>query len=477
MLPEVGSTIVPPGCSSPDGLGGLDHPGGDAVLHRAAGVEVLDLGQHQRPGRASARRRGSVEGPGEPQQRGVADQVEERVHVLHPANLEPCPIRANVRAAQRPLRRVSAWGKPVQHASSRPPPPSAAAASRVLGAGLYGVLTAEAKLARRAIGDDPRGAAARRDRLVRPRPARPGDQDRAARRLQRRRLRRRPGRGDARRAAGHRARRARRPPGPPARVRRRRRPVLATSAARSTGPCPIEPDVAVILIGANDVTHRMLPSASVRHLLRGACAGCATPASRSSSAPAPTSAPSSRSPPPLKQVARAWSRRLAAAQTIAVRRGGRPHGLAGLDPRAGVRGRARRCCSAPTGSTRRPTATARWPPCCCPRRWPRSGWSPTTRPIPRRSAARASCRSPRPRSRPSTPRHRARRHRGGRRPPRRPRPLGRAAPPPPRATRAQRARPRTWTRPDRAAARAVRPCRGPRAQSLLKIARIRSRLV
>ena len=48
VLPEVGSTIVPPGCSSPRGLGGVDHPRRDPVLHRAAGVEVLHLGEHQR---------------------------------------------------------------------------------------------------------------------------------------------------------------------------------------------------------------------------------------------------------------------------------------------------------------------------------------------------------------------------------------------------------------------------------------------
>ena len=43
---------------------------------------------------------------------------------------------------------------------------------------------------------------------------------------------------------------------------------------------------------------------------------------RAWSAPAPTSAPSKPIPPPLKQVARTWSRRLAAAQTIAVVEGG-----------------------------------------------------------------------------------------------------------------------------------------------------------
>jgi lysophospholipase L1-like esterase len=78
-----------------------------------------------------------------------------------------------------------------------------------------------------------------------------------------------------------------------------------------------DPDVAVILIGTNDVTHTRLPSASVRFLSEavrrlqeadvavvvGTCPDLGTV---------------SPLPPPLRQVARAWSRRLAAAQTIAV---------------------------------------------------------------------------------------------------------------------------------------------------------------
>ncbi len=83
-------------------------------------------------------------------------------------------------------------------------------------------------------------------------------------------------------------------------------------AALLTGP-----HVAVIMIGANDVTHRMLPSESVRflseavrHLLDadvavvvGTCPDLGTVRPI---------------PQPLRQVARRWSRRLAAAQTIAV---------------------------------------------------------------------------------------------------------------------------------------------------------------
>ncbi|HEX4685783.1 MAG TPA: SGNH/GDSL hydrolase family protein [Nocardioides sp.] len=78
-----------------------------------------------------------------------------------------------------------------------------------------------------------------------------------------------------------------------------------------------DPDLAVILIGANDVTHRVRPSQSVRYLaeavhrfteagvkvLVGTCPDLGTV---------------KPIPPPLKQVARSMSRRLAAAQAIVV---------------------------------------------------------------------------------------------------------------------------------------------------------------
>jgi lysophospholipase L1-like esterase len=77
------------------------------------------------------------------------------------------------------------------------------------------------------------------------------------------------------------------------------------------------PDVAVVLIGANDVTHTVLPSASVRYLseavrrLREAGVEVVV-------GTCPDLGTISPIPQPLRQVARAWSRRLAAAQTIAV---------------------------------------------------------------------------------------------------------------------------------------------------------------
>jgi lysophospholipase L1-like esterase len=77
------------------------------------------------------------------------------------------------------------------------------------------------------------------------------------------------------------------------------------------------PDVAVILIGANDVTHSVLPAASVRHLseavrtLREAGVHVVVGTCPDLGTVAPLHFP-------LRQVARLWSRRLAAAQTIAV---------------------------------------------------------------------------------------------------------------------------------------------------------------
>jgi hypothetical protein len=43
VLPEVGSMMVPPGCSAPLALGVLDHGQRDAVLDRAAGIAALGL--------------------------------------------------------------------------------------------------------------------------------------------------------------------------------------------------------------------------------------------------------------------------------------------------------------------------------------------------------------------------------------------------------------------------------------------------
>lgn len=80
---------------------------------------------------------------------------------------------------------------------------------------------------------------------------------------------------------------------------------------------PIEPDIAVILVGANDVTNTVPPSQSVGLLadavrrLRGAGVAVVVGTCPDLGTIQPIN-------PPLKQVARSWSRRLAAAQAIAV---------------------------------------------------------------------------------------------------------------------------------------------------------------
>jgi lysophospholipase L1-like esterase len=91
-----------------------------------------------------------------------------------------------------------------------------------------------------------------------------------------------------------------------------------------------EPDLAVIVVGTNDVTHRVRPSESVRLLdaavRRLRAAGCEVVVGT-----CPDLGSIKPVPHPLRLVAREWSRRLAAAQTIAVvEAGGRSVSLATL---------------------------------------------------------------------------------------------------------------------------------------------------
>jgi lysophospholipase L1-like esterase len=93
---------------------------------------------------------------------------------------------------------------------------------------------------------------------------------------------------------------------------------------------PTEPNLAVVLIGANDVTHSVLPSQSVRYLSEAVTrlleAGAEVVVGT-----CPDLGTVQPIPPPLKQVGRAWSHRLAAAQTIAVvEAGGRSVSLASI---------------------------------------------------------------------------------------------------------------------------------------------------
>ena len=92
----------------------------------------------------------------------------------------------------------------------------------------------------------------------------------------------------------------------------------------------VEPHVAVIMIGANDVTHSRLPSESVR-LLALAVRRLRESGVEVVVGTCPDLGTIEPIAPPLKQVARLWSRRLATAQTIAtVEAGGRSVSLASV---------------------------------------------------------------------------------------------------------------------------------------------------
>ena len=99
---------------------------------------------------------------------------------------------------------------------------------------------------------------------------------------------------DAGRAAGRRAGRVRRPPGAAAQ-RRGGRARSSDLAGQVELIADSRPDLAVIMIGANDVTHRVQAAGRGAPPRPRGAAGCTSSAPRSSSAPARTSAPSSRS--------------------------------------------------------------------------------------------------------------------------------------------------------------------------------------
>jgi lysophospholipase L1-like esterase len=77
-----------------------------------------------------------------------------------------------------------------------------------------------------------------------------------------------------------------------------------------------DPDLTVILVGVNDVTHQVRPSQSVRHLADGV-RRLRESGSKVLVGTCPDLGTVKPIPPPLKQVARSWSHRLAAAQAIA----------------------------------------------------------------------------------------------------------------------------------------------------------------
>ena len=143
------------------------------------------------------------------------------------------------------------------------------------------------------------------------------------------------------------------------------------------------PHVAVIMVGANDVTHRIDKAIAVRHLETTVRRLRERWAPRSSSAPAPTSAPSSPIPQPLRLIGRRWSPRPGRRPDRRRRRGRRSHGVA----RRPARTRVRR---APARDVQRrpvPPLAGRLRPLlrrpCCPACMPRSACG---RASPRRTA-------------------------------------------------------------------------------------------
>ncbi|WP_206422655.1 SGNH/GDSL hydrolase family protein [Nocardioides pantholopis] len=186
----------------------------------------------------------------------------------------------------------------------------------MLGGALYGVLTAEAKLARKAIGplrDDPPPDPSGWYGRGRPGPAAKlvvlGDSSAAGYGVDR--VEETPGALLASGVAEHADRR----------VYLRDLAVVGAKSSDLAGQVdkalPLEPDVAVILVGGNDVTHTVLPSASVRHL-QEAVRRLRTAGVEVVVGTCPDLGTIKPMAPPLKQLARAWSRRLAAGQTIGV---------------------------------------------------------------------------------------------------------------------------------------------------------------
>lgn len=92
----------------------------------------------------------------------------------------------------------------------------------------------------------------------------------------------------------------------------------------------VDPDVVVILVGVNDITGGVRPAESVRNLVE-AVTRVRTSGAEVVVGTCPDLGTIRPIPPPLKQVARLWSRRLATGQTIAVvEAGGRTVSLAAV---------------------------------------------------------------------------------------------------------------------------------------------------
>ena len=182
----------------------------------------------------------------------------------------------------------------------------------------------------------------------------------------------------------------------------------------------------MILIGANDVTHAVPPAVSVRHLREGVRrlreAGVEVVVGT-----CPDLGTLGPVPPPLKQVARFWSRKMAAAQTVVViEQGGR---TVSLGPILGPEFAAAPALLFgpdqfhPSADGYRSVAAVLLPSVLAALRLvPSAEISPAATSRRGRAADRGGCGPGGPDAG-----HRARRNRGRRLPPRRTRPLGRDA--------------------------------------------------
>jgi lysophospholipase L1-like esterase len=146
-------------------------------------------------------------------------------------------------------------------------------------------------------------------------------------------------------------------------------------------------DVAVIVIGANDVTHRVPIASAARDLAR-AVATLRQAGAQVVVGTCPDLGTVKPVMQPLRTVAAWWSRRLAAAQTVAtVDAGGISVSSATCWRRTSAPSRT---CGATTASTRPRTATGRWPTRCCRACWRARSADPGQRADQRQRPGRAA---------------------------------------------------------------------------------------
>ena len=230
----------------------------------------------------------------------------------------------------------------------------------MLSAGAFGLIRAEAALARRAIGE-PTGTPPDADGVYGAHHARRADPAGDARRLQRLRARRRAPAPDARRDAGRRARRVRRPPGRSCRGRGRRR----CASSDLSGQVEQIADSRPGRRRDHDRRQRRHPPGPPADRRapprpRGPPAARAGRRGRRRHLPRPRHGRAGAAAAALDRPPRQPAARRGADHRG--RRGRRPHGVARRHPRAGVRGLAVGDVRAGPASTRRWPATPAPPP-------------------------------------------------------------------------------------------------------------------